>query len=386
VALPPRLAAIDREGTFWLFELSDSGLRVAGRYGEVGSPHGPPVAVSASGGATVAFASRTGRLLLWADGALRSVDVGAPLSPLTALSAVDLGGRDELIAVGKDGGLLLISGLPGWPRVVAHLDARTLPDARIAVGDLDQDGVPEAVILSDPTERYPHGILGDRVEAGSLTVVEARPFGLALKGRYALPAPMVFEDLAPILADLGGDGRREILVAKSSPDRGAAVAAFSWDGSRIVPFAEAPAIGRPNRWTNLLGAADLDGDGVVEVLTVHTPHIGGVLTAYHRKEAALVPVAHARGYSTHAIGSRNQDQAAVADLDGNGWAEVILPRQSRDTLAGLELAGHEFVERWTYRLRGPIASNLVIADLDGDGLLDLAVADTKGLHVLLSRR
>lgn len=385
VALPPRLAAIDREGTFWLLEVADSGLRIAGRYGEVGSPDGPPVAVRLGGGAMgVAFASREGRLLLWAEGAMRSVDFGAPLSPLTAPKPVELNGRVELLAIAKDGGLLLIGGLPSWPRVLARVDARALPDARIAVGDLDRDGVPEAVVLSDPTGRYPHGILGDRIEAGGLTVVEVRQFGLAVKGHYTLPAGAVFEELAPILADLVGDGRREVLLAKSYLDRGAAVAALGWDGSRLVPFAEGPAIGSPNRWTNVLGAGDLDGDAIPEVLTVHTPHIGGVLTAYHRNETALVPVAQISGYSSHAIGSRNQDQAAVADLDGNGHPEVILPRQSRDVLAGLELAGGEFVERWAYRLGGTIASNLVIADLDGDGLLDLAVADTKGLHVLLS--
>lgn len=388
VALPNRMAAIDSEGTFWLLEVADSGLRVVGHYGEVGSPDGPPVAVRLGGGETgVAFAARDGRLLLWWNGSLRSLHVGAPLSPLTAPAPLDVSGRghDELVAVGKDGGLLLIGGLPTAPRVLAHLAVPALPDSRIAVGDLDGDGIFEALILSDPTARYPHGILGDRTEAGGLAAVEVRPFGLTVKGRYALPEKAVFEDLTPLLADLAGDGRREVLLTKSYVDKGAAVAALAWNGSRLVPFAEAPALGRQNRWTNVLGAADLDGDGVPEVLTVHTPHIGGVLTAYHRKDSALVAVAHASGYSSHAVGSRNQDQAAVADLNGNGRPEVILPRQSRDSLAGLELTGAQFVERWTFRLRGTISSNLVIADLDGDGLLDLGVADTHGLHVLLSR-
>jgi hypothetical protein len=338
------------------------------------------------GESAVAFVSREGRLLLWADGALRSVEVGAPLSPLSAPSPVDVGGRDELVAVGKDGGLLLIGGLPGWPRILAHLEARALPDARIAVGDLDGDGVPEAVVLTDPTTRYPHGILGDRVEAGAVTVVETRPFGLAVKGRFELPGRAVFEDLQPVLADLSRDGRRQVLLAKSHVDRGAAVTALAWDDGRLVSMAEAPPVGRRNRWSHVLGAADLDGDGVPEILAVLTPHIGGILTAYHRKDAALVPVARAAGYSSHAIGSRNQGQTALTDLNGNGHPEVIVPRQSRDTLAGVELADGQFVERWTYRLRGPIASNLVVADLDGDGLLDLAVADARGLHVLLSTR
>lgn len=388
VALPRRLAAIDREGSFSLLEVTGSGLKVAGYFGQVASPDGPPVAVRLGGGEMgVAFVARDGRLMLWADDSLKAHDVGAPLSPLTAPVALDLGGRgrDDLVAVGQDGGLLLLSGLPATPRVIAHLEAHALPDSRIALGDVDGDGVVEVVVLTDPTRRYPHGILGDRLEAAGVMVAEVRPFGLAVKGRYTLPVKAVFEDLTPVLADLAANGRREVLLAKSYVGKGATVSALAWDGGRLIPVAEAPAFGRSNRWTNLVGAADLDGDGVPEVLTVHTPHTGGVLAAYHRKDAALVAVARAPGYSSHAIGSRNQEEAALADLNGNGHPEVVLPRQSRDTLAGLELAGGQFVERWTYHLRGAIASNLVIADLDGDGLLDLAVADAHGLHVLLSQ-
>ena len=388
VPLPSRLAAIDREGSFWLFEIGAAGLRVVGHYGDVGSPDEPPVAVRLGGGEIgVAFTGGDGRLLLWRDGSLRALDVGAPLSPLTAPVPLDLSGRgtDDLLAVAKDGGLLLIGGLPAAPRVLAHLEVHALPDARLAVGDLDGDGVPEAVVLTDPTARYPHGILGDRIEAGGVTVVEARPFGLAVKGRYAVPVRAVFEDLTPVLTDLDGDGRLEVLLAKSYVDKGAAVAALAWDQGRLVPLAEGPAFGLRHRWTHILGATDLDGDGAPEILTVDTPHIAGVLTAYHRTGATLVAEARAAGFSSHAAGSRNQDQAAVADLNGNGPPEVILPRQSRDSLMGLELAGGQFAERWAYRLRGTIASNLIIADLNGDGLLDLAVADAQGLHVLLSR-
>lgn len=389
VALPPRLAAVDRAGTLWLLEPGESGVKIVARYGEVGSPDAPPVVVRLGAGAIgVAHISRDGRLLLWEAGSLRGVDVGALLSPLTAPVPVDPDGRgrDELVAVGKDGSLLLIGNFSTAPRVVAHLPVRALPDARIAVGDLDGDGVLEAVVLSDPTGRYPHGILGDRLEATSLTVVEVRALGLTLRTRYVLPGEAVFEDLTPVLADLTGNGRRHVLLTKSQRGKGAAVTVLGFDGTQLLPVAETPAIGRPHRWTHLIGARDLDGDGAPEILAVQTPHIGGVLTVYQRKDATLVPVAHAAGYSSHAIGSRNQEQAVVADLDGNGRPEVVLPRQARDTIAGLELAGNQFVERWAYRLGGTLSSNLVVADLNGDGLLDLAVADSGGLHVVLSQR
>ena len=53
----------------------------------------------------------------------------------------------------------------------------------------------------------------------------------------------------------------------------------------------------------------------------------------------------------------------------------------------MEWLSGSLLERWGYDLGGPISSNLVVADLAGGGLLDLAVADAAGnLHVLLSRR
>jgi hypothetical protein len=63
-----------------------------------------------------------------------------------------------------------------------------------------------------------------------------------------------------------------------------------------------------------------------------------------------------------------------------------VPRQARETLTSLELDGARFVERWSINLRAAIESNLLAADLDGDGLLDLVVADRRALYVFYSVR
>ena len=388
IALPRRqLAAVDREGTFWVFDVADAGLRVAARYGEVAGPDGPPVVVSLDGERSgVALVGRDGRLAVWSGGSLRSYDVGAPLSRLTFPTPVSFPGRgwDDLLAVAADGAVVLIGGLPAAPRVVSRLDVRALPDARITLGDLDGDGLPEAVVLTDPTSRYPHGILGDRLEAGSLTVIGLSPNGLALRARHPLTPPAVFEDLVPVIALLDGGPPPAILVARSAPEQGAAVVALGLRDGALAVLAESPAFGQSNRWSHVIAAADLSGDGIPEVLAVRAPHVGGALTAYRRRGAALVSIAQAPGFASHAIGSRNQGQALAADLDGSGRAEVVVPRQSRDVLAALELDGGRFVERWSLALKSPIESNLVAADLDADGLLDLAVADRRALHVFLS--
>jgi hypothetical protein len=390
VALPPRrICAIDVNGTLWIFEVGQTDLRVVGRYGEVASPDGPPATVAiGEGRSAVAAVAPDGRLLVWSDGVLRGFDVGSPLSRLTFPVPVNLESKawDDLLAVAADGAVVMIGGLSSAPRVVARVDAQALPGARITLGSLDGSAGLQALVLSDPTDRYPHGTLGDKLQASAVTVMTVAPNALVFRGRYVVRAPAVIEDLIPILAPIGEGRRPAIVVVKSAPRLGSSVMALGWREGGLERLAEGAAFGQSNRWVHVIGAADLSGDSIPELIAVNTPHLVGVLVAYERRGNVLVPTAKALGYSSHALGSRNQDQAAIADMSGNGRLQIILPRQSRDVLAALELSNGRWEERWALQLAGPVQSNLLVHDLDGDGLLDLAVADRRGLHVFLSVR
>ena len=390
VSLPPkRLAGIDANGTLWIFELGQRTLQVLGRYGEVASPDGPPVVVAlGEGRSAVVAVSPEGRLLVWSEGVLRAFDVGGALSRLTSPVPVTTEGKawDDLLAVAADGALVLIGSLPSGPRVVSRVDAHALPDSRITLGSLDGSSGLQAVVLSDRTERYPHGVLGDEFEASSVTVIDVAPNALTIRFRYVVRAPAVFEDLIAIMAPIGEGRRQAVVVVKSAPGQGSSILVLGWREGGLKVLAEGPAFGQSNRWVHVIGAADVSGDGIPQLIAVNTPHLAGVLVAYERRAAALIPSGKALGYSSHAAGSRNQDQAVIADMSGNGRLEVILPRQGRDVLAALELKGGRWEERWALQLAGPVQSNLLVEDLDGDGLLDLVVADRRGLHVFLSVR
>ena len=147
---------------------------------------------------------------------------------------------------------------------------------------------------SQPTTRYAHGVLGDAVEWGALELV----LGDGTRLRYRLPEDMVFEDLAPRLIDLDGDGAREVIVVESSLTQGARLAVWDADGR----VAATPHIGQANRWLAPVGAADLDGDGRVEIAWVDRPHLARVLTVWRYEDRSLAPVAAAEGFSNHRIG------------------------------------------------------------------------------------
>jgi hypothetical protein len=288
--------------------------------------------------------------------------------------------------VAADGAVLLISGLLSVPRVVSRVDVQALPDARITVGSIDGTTAVQAVVLSEGTGRYRHGALGDKLEASSLTVIDVAANALAVRVRYVVKPPAVIEDLIPMIAPIGEGTRAALVMVKSTVRQGSSVLVLGWREGGLDTLAEGPAVGQSNRWVHVIGAADVTGDRVPELIAVNTPHIAGVLVAYERRTASLVPVAKALGYASHALGSRNEDQAVLADLSGNGRLEVILPRQSRDVLAALSLSNGRWEEQWALPLAGAVQSNLLVDDLDGDGLLDLVVADRRALNVFLSVR
>jgi len=387
VALPPRrLAAVDRDGAFLVFEVAPAAVRLIARYGGVASPDGPPVAVRLDQEQTgVVLVAPDGRLLVWGDGVLRSYDVGGPLSPLTFPAPVAVEGRasSDLLAVTQDGAVVLIGGLAaGNPRALARVDVRALHDARITIADLDGDGASEAVVLADAA---PPGAPGGRQAATSLAVIRVRPYGLDLRTRLTLTSPAAFDARAAVLAPIGASARPAVLTVRTTPGQGGALVAFALRESGLALVAEGPAP-QADRFTHLIAATDLSGDGVPEIVAVVAPHADGALTAYRRAGGALNAVASVAGFASHAADSRNEEQALIADLDGDGRPEVVLPRQAREVLVALEVRGERFAERWAIDLKSPLSSNLVAADLDGDGLLDLAVAVRRGLHVFLSVR
>lgn len=223
-----------------------------------------------------------------------------------------------------------------------------LPQSHAAHGDGDI----RVAWLTDATERYRHGVLGDRLEAASVRVRDAEGAEFVLdSGDDA-----VFEDLVPRLADLDGDGRDEIIVVKSYLDRGAALAVVGLRDTGLEVLAETPPIGRPNRWLNPIGAADFDGDGAMEIAYVEMPHIGGRLMIWEWRDGRLEREHAEAGFSNHAIGSTELGLSAIADFDGDGLMDLAVPGSRRDRLYLLSLAEGRFRELADIALDGTVAT------------------------------
>ncbi len=97
------------------------------------------------------------------------------------------------------------------------LEINALPDSQIIENDSQR-----LLILSDPSEQYQHGILGDTVEATSVTIVEISDESKVIS-KFSVPSDWVIESIRPIWSDWDGDGDREIVLTLSNSKSGAKI-------------------------------------------------------------------------------------------------------------------------------------------------------------------
>lgn len=188
---------------------------------------------------------------------------------------------------------------------------------------------------SEPTTRYPHGVLGDKIEHGALVLGYA---GVANKIVIRLPHERVFEDTAPRMVDVDGDGKREVVVVESHKNQGARLSIYNGGGL----IAATPYIGQGNRWLAPVAIADLDGDGLVELAYVDRPHLAKTLRVWRFENGALTQIAALEGLTNHRIGER--DIAGGLRNCGEG-PEMIVARADWRLLMSVTFDGGTLMAR-----------------------------------------
>ncbi len=212
-----------------------------------------------------------------------------------------------------------------------------------------QAGEIAAARFDEPTGRYDHAVLGDDLEWGALVLTLAG----GREVRLTLPETRVFEDIAPRLIT-GNDGRTLVMAVETDLERGARLALY--DAGGVV--AATPFIGRTQRWLAPVGAADLDGDGRVEIAYIDRPHLARILRIWRLTPEGLVEVASQAGLTNHRI----------------GWD--FIPGGIRDCGAGPELvvASGDWRQVVALRYRDDRLDATVLGRFDGLESLDSALA------------
>ena len=165
--------------------------------------------------------------------------------------------------------------------------------------------------LAEPTDKYGHGILGDGGEWDVLNITVGRSTGDGTglftgssKLTYAFDSDenLLWEDVGAKLWDTTGDGKPEVVVVQSHMRLGARLMVLALTDGKPAYWGATPFIGTAHRWLAPLGAADLDGDGQIEIAYIDRPHLAKTLRIWRHNGGDLVEVASKSGLTTHKIG------------------------------------------------------------------------------------
>lgn len=165
---------------------------------------------------------------------------------------------------------------------------------------------------------YEHNILGNTPEWRELR-------GPAWVLR---PKAGFYEDIAPHVADVTGDGQPEVIAVQTDLRRGARLTVVAKDGSLLGATGY---IGQRHRWMAMAGVGDFDGDGRIEIAYVDRPHLAKDLVFLRLEGADLREVARVAGLSNHRIGDSAISggarhcggEAAAVILASGDWQRIF---------------------------------------------------------------
>ena len=191
----------------------------------------------------------------------------------------------------------------------------------------------------EPTDIYGHGALSNGEFAGLEISHGDRRTTLRFEG-------FIFEDTAPRLADMDGDGSPEVVAVMSDLEQGARIAIFGlqdFGRYNVVPRATTAPIGTRHRWLAIAGIADLDGDGWMEIAYVDRPHLARFLRVVEvrtdERDWRIVEEAAAPGFTNHKLGDPAieggifdcGDGPVIVTADAD-WRRVMVTRLSGNAL------------------------------------------------------
>jgi Ca2+-binding RTX toxin-like protein len=227
----------------------------------------------------------------------------------------------------------------------------------IAAGDLNGDGKGDVAVAVNGTP----GTLRVYIGAGDGTFDTGTPYTV---GRFP-------QDV--VIAPLDGNASPDIAVANQGAP-GGSVSVFLNNGTGTFSPAPGSPVTFPDQEPLGMGAADFDGDGAID-LAVGAQN-GTNPGVFFLKGAGTGGFA-----APVALGGPGAQKVAAGDLNGDGRPDMAAGRAGVGDVVIITRTASGFSPPTPVDPDGPAGSangRIALADLDGDGVLDLAVPDTVG--------
>lgn len=261
----------------------------------------------------------------------------------------------------------------------------------IAVGDVNRDGKPDLIVASYACSGQacltkPRGVVGVLLGNGDGTFQAAQTYD---SGGYAAVSVAV--------ADVNGDGSLDLVVANLCSDANcmsnAVVGVLFGNGDGTFQATQSYASGGYE--ANSIAVADVNGDGRPDVLVANScftsnncRSIGGARGAIgvllSNRDGSLQPV------QIYDSGGNKAVSIVIGDINGNSKADLLAVNACSTDGCGpsvvVRLLGNgdgTFQPPVTIGLGGSQSSALAIADVNGDGKLDILAGDYSAVRALL---
>jgi len=269
-----------------------------------------------------------------------------PVRSSPTVADVNGDGVPEVVFGSDDSTVYALNGVDGTVIWALRCDGpiRSVP----AVGDIDCDGRTEVVVCGDDAGVY---------------AIDGKSGELIWQSSHRGARSGAIVQSAPVLADLNGDGRLEIITGSASNY----ILVFGSDGSLLVRREfEAPSFNVP------LAAGDLNGDGETEIVIA--------------SDNGALYVANSEGETiwSKVVGMGTRSPPVIGDLNGDGEMEVLVhvtPDAGDDgKLLCIAFNGDTM---WERTLKGHGGSTPVAVDVDHDGGLEIvAFSRDDGAQIL----
>jgi len=302
--------------------------------------------------------------------------VGAAGADPIAVATADLNGdgKNDIIVVIEGGyavAALLNTTAPGalTPSFgpVQTFVSGTLPTA-VAVGDINNDGKPDLVVTISGTSGTGHDVWTYLNTTGT--------------GSNTLSfSPQVFtvgtNPQSVTLADVNGDGKKDVIVANGNDGTISVLLNSTAPGAPTATFSPQQTV-TTGSYTYFVNTADLNGDGRPDLIVIRYDG-SNLVTVLLNSTAPGAPTASFAPQQTFATDS-GPEVAVAADVDGDGRLDLIVADWNNSPLSVLLNATLPGAMTPSFANEQPFATgtatfSVASADVNGDGRPDLIAAN-----------